>query len=291
MKIIKNRATILVNFLLIIGLSQFMASCSEEVDLKLENGFIRLVVDAQLSTDTTKHLVTLRTTSSYFVQQNPPVVSGAIVKISDGNSIITLNEIPLGSGNYYTDSTFFGLIGKSYTLTIEEVDVNDDGKKEKYQATDRIFPSWQMDSTVAVFKERKDGTKGYEVLGYGTEPGGRSDCYMWQYYINGKLMSDTLFKTALTDDRFFDGIYLPGVSIFGFIEGKPGDTLTIETQAVSRNFYDFIFALFTESFYGGGGLLGPPANVPSNLNQSALGYFKTYSSTKNTYILPKLQKK
>lgn len=277
--------------LILVTLSQFLTSCSEEVDLKLDDGFIRLVVDAQLSTDTTKHLVTLRTTSSYFIQQNPPVVSGAKVSISDGISVVSLQEIPAGSGNYYTDSTYYGVIGKNYTLTIEDVDVNDDGKMEKYFATDRIYPSWQLDSAVAVFKERKDGTKGYEVLGYGKEPSGRSDCYMWQYYINGKLMSDTLYKTALTDDRFFDGIYLPGVSIFNFIEGKPGDTLTIETQAVSRSYYEFIFALFTESFYGGGGLLGPPANVPSNLNQSALGYFKTYSNTKNTYILPKLQKK
>ena len=279
------------NFLLFFLFISFgIISCSEEVDLVLDEGFTRLVVEGQISTDTTRHLIKIRTSSSYFYTEIPPVVSGASVKITDGTNVFNLTEMPVGSGNYYTDSTVFGSIGKNYQLLIDNVDIDKNGKNESYSGQDKILPAWQLDSVVAKYKQRKDGSEGYEVLAFGTEPGGHSDFYMWSYYINGKLGSDSLYKSSSTDDQFFNGIYVPGVPIFNFIEANEGDTLLIETQSISEDYYKFTFALFTEAFFGGGGIMGPPANVPSNVKENAMGYFKTFAVTRNTCIVPKKAK-
>jgi hypothetical protein len=270
-------------------ISSGLISCTEEVNLKLDDGFTRIVVEGDFSTDTTKHIVKLRTTSSYFYSQNPPVVSGASVNITDGTQIFNLTEIPSGSGNYYTDSTIYGLIGKNYTLNINNVDIDKNGKNESYKADGYIFPKWQIDSIRAFYKENEDGTPGYEIRGYGVEPGEHNDYYLWNYYINGKLGSDSLYKTFIADDRFFNGVVMPGVPIFEFIEAKEGDTIIVETNSISQDYYKFTFALISEALIGGG-FMGPPANVPSNVDGGAMGYFKTSAKTRNTTIIPKKKK-
>lgn len=280
-----------IYFVLLILISFVFSSCSEEVDLELDEGFTRLVVDGYISTDTTSHCIQLRTSSSYFFSQTPPVLSGANVEISDGSQTFVLTEKPLGSGNYYTDSTVFGLVGKRYTLSVKNVDLLKDGNKKSFTASEILNPAWQPDSISTNPKVSREGLDGYEILLYGKEAGEHTDFYFWNYYVNGKLGSDTLYKTAFSDDQFFNGLYVEGVPIFNFIEAKEGDTILVETMSISSDFYKFAYSLVIEAMYGGGGIMGPPANVPSNIKQSGLGYFGARAICRNTFIIPKKTQK
>ncbi len=43
-----------------------LASCTEKIDIALDNSYIRLVVEGCVTTDTMRHTVRLTTTSSYY---------------------------------------------------------------------------------------------------------------------------------------------------------------------------------------------------------------------------------
>ena len=275
------------NIILFVFISLVFASCSEEVELELDKSFTRIVVDGQISTDTLAHCIRLRTSSSYFYNQTPPVLSGAKVELNDGFQTFVLTEKPIGSGNYYTDSLVFGVEGRNYKLSISDVDLSKDGNKTSFLAKEYLNPGWQPDSIRTNPKVNHEGKTGYEILLFGKEPGDRADFYFWNYYVNGKLGSDTLYKTAFTDDQFFNGLYVQGFPIFNFIEAKEGDTIQVETMSISNDYYKFAYALIVEAMFGGGGIMGPPANVPTNIKEGGLGYFKATSIRRNSYIIPK----
>jgi len=118
-------------FILSIGL--LIASCTERIDVELDDTYTRLVVDGQItSDDTSRHVITLTESTSYFYNQPPPPVSNADVRVIDdeGNSTPLMEDIP---GKYYLPEGFKAEVGKVYTLDIElakEID-----GKTKYTAT------------------------------------------------------------------------------------------------------------------------------------------------------------
>ena len=73
------------------------ASCTEPIELELNtDNNIRLVVDAQLTTETKPHLVQLNQTSDYFKEGEAEAAENAVVTLSDGVTIETLNETTPG---------------------------------------------------------------------------------------------------------------------------------------------------------------------------------------------------
>ena len=86
MKYLNNKVLL---FLLILAP---LYSCTERIDISLDNSAVRLVVEGSLTTDTMSHKVLLSSTSGYFYNQPPQPVSGATVTISDGENILNLNR-------------------------------------------------------------------------------------------------------------------------------------------------------------------------------------------------------
>ncbi|MBK7030017.1 MAG: DUF4249 family protein [Bacteroidales bacterium] len=84
-------------YVLVTGLI-LLSSCTERIEIELEDDFARLVVEGAITTDTMPHTIKLTTTSSYYYNQPAPVVQHAIVSISDGTETFLLNETaPRGS--------------------------------------------------------------------------------------------------------------------------------------------------------------------------------------------------
>ena len=258
--------------IILLGIS-FFTSCEERIDIELKDSDRRIVVEGEITSATKAHSVKLTTSSSYFYNQNAPVVSGALVSISDdaGNTFL-LTETPVGSGIYFTDPTVFGVSGRTYTLKIENVDIDNNGKFETYTASEKMRYLYPLDSLSFKVYDPDENPPLYEIKGWGFDPPTLGDYYLWKYYKNGVLETDTLDEFAFADDQLVNGNYLPGITMF-VGPANPGDTIMVEARSTSKEYYEFVVSFMIETRWNQGGFGGPPANIKTNISNGGLGWF------------------
>jgi hypothetical protein len=172
-----------------------------------------------------------------------------------------------------------------YTLLIENVDIDENGDFEKYEASGKIKHPLEIDS-VRVLKDEIFGVEGFRIFGYAQEPASFGDFYLFKYYINGVLSTDTLSENVFTDDATVNGNYINGLEIYFIRDANSGDTITIEAQSITKEYYDFIISFMLETEWQAGAFGGPPANVQTNISNNAMGFFSTTSNSYITFILP-----
>lgn len=256
-----------------------MVSCTERIDIELDETYSRLVVYGTITTDTTTHFVELSETTSYYYNEAPPPVTGAQVEISDdlGNVFSLTEQSP---GKYATSPLFAAVTGREYTLNIElQEEIN--GHKN-YSATSTANPIYPIDSIGLVYQPDW-GEKGYyEVTCYYQDPP-TTDYYMFNIYKNGELLTDTIGDRIISEDEFFNGNYTNGIGV-GYLDQsnereilRPGDVVTFQGCNIPSDYYTFILTLQTETGFQTPLFSGPPANVTSNLNNGAVGFFAAYA--------------
>jgi len=260
-----------------------LAGCTERIDIELDSSYTRLSVEGYITSDTMAHWVRLTTTTDYYNTTPPPPVLGATVEIDDGMDIITLTEYDSMPGYYYTPADYFGVPGRTYNLNILlNEKINDENH---YTATSEMNPVAPIDSITLVYNPNFEG---WEVRIYAFDPP-TEDYYSFQIYKNGILQSDTINEVSITDDRFFNGSYLPGVPAY-FMRGDdvnlvPGDVITLKMGGITKDFFTFIDELRNETFRFRNPLFsGPPANIISNISGDAVGYFTAYSVSYSSTI-------
>ena len=90
-----NKYSLAITLLLLMGM--VVSSCTERIDVELDDTYVRLVVDGQITSDaTSQHKVILSKSTSYFYNQPPPPVVNADVQIIDegGNAVLLSEEEP-----------------------------------------------------------------------------------------------------------------------------------------------------------------------------------------------------
>lgn len=260
-------------------------ACTKRIDLNLDDeNFKRLVVEGWITDQEKAHRVRLSWTSNYFHNEPAPVASGAVVSISDGINSWPLTEQPLGSGYYYTAGNAAGTVGNDYTL-----DIQLDGGS--WSATDHMRPVATIDSIALSFIDTgldPGETPYYELLLWTVETPGIGDHYRWRTLVNGVSSSDTLSQANFTDDLLYDGAVINGFTVEWFDEDdlSSGDTIILEQHGITGAAYDVIIAVLTETDWRGGLFDAPPANVPSNISNGALGYFGAASVSEKSLIVP-----
>jgi hypothetical protein len=264
-----------------------LTGCEEDIDLSLKGDKPRLVVDGVITTDTMAHRVKLSLSGDYFDNQPMPRVSGAVVTLSDGVETFVLKESQDNPGEYLTSDNFYGRQNTLYSLEISNVDVNADGQAEVYTSESYLNPVIEIDSVSIGFHRI---WKLWQINLHAHDPAGDENFYLFNLYINGELYSDRYSKMSYTDDRFFDGSYADGVWIFSLdAEDEeenlvPGDVVTLESLMVEKNYYDFVNAAEEETEDKTPLFSGPPANVPSNISNGALGQFAAYSISRYSVV-------
>jgi hypothetical protein len=255
-------------FYIIIFLVFFTSSCKEKIDIKLKETYVRLVIDGGVTDETKRHTVKISETSNYFSGDAQPKVSGAVVTISDGVYVVTLTET--SAGIYQTDSTYKGDIGKTYTLNIKY-------KNEEYISSSLLKQVSPVDS-ISFGNDPFDPQKSTVNL-WALEPATMGDYYLWNYYINGTLMSDSIKKISFASDEMVNGNYMYGYPVYTIKEVLPGDSVTLEMRSITKEYYIFINALFSEVYGAGNPFSGPPSNVKGNVinvtnkEKDVMGFF------------------
>ncbi|NWJ50502.1 MAG: DUF4249 domain-containing protein [Bacteroidetes bacterium] len=255
--------------------------CTEKINIKLDNTSPRLVVDGAITTDTTAHKIKLATSTDYFYNQPAPAVTGALVTINDGSSTTILTEKPVGSGSYETPTTFFGIPGKTYSLHIELKEALN-GQKI-YDATETMPKQLKIDSIQMEFKQDIFKKGAWETKLYAQDPLDEN-FYCFRGYRNDVLVTDTLDRVTITDDKLFNGRYTNGISVLYWNQNMDwevihtGDRIKLQLGSLTKNYFNFIQELQLEVGEKNPLFSGPSANVRTNITNGGIGYFAAYST-------------
>ena len=267
------------------------AGCTERINVNLDSTYIRLVVDGGITTDSLQRSVTISKSASYFYNQPPPMVSHAIVTLTDGSFLDTLKEtLPGKPGVYSLDSNFRGVIGKTYSLDIKLQESI--GNNTEYSSTCKIMKVARLDSIQTEFNPDVGKNGIWLIKIFALEPGDEFNFYLLKYYRNGKLISDSIQKWVTSDDKYFNGSYIRGLTAF-YINNNhpwetigPGDTVMVQMSGITKEYYDFIQQV-QQAGYQIPFFSGPPANVEGNINNGGIGFFCAYSNSYAKHIIPK----
>lgn len=283
------KSSIFTIFFSVVGL---LSSCTEEIKIDLGSSEPELVVEGAISTDTMAHAITLKKTGYYFSNQEAEGIRGAEVLLSDGLSEIMLTESAVKSGTYFTPDDYFGTAGRTYSLTIRNVDVNNDGVKETYVSDCALNAVPPIDS-MTVEKKRVFFQDAYAIRISMQEPANVQNYYLFRVWKNDICVSDSINEWGITDDEFFKGKYLINESVmYLFPEEKPdeelieGDRVKVEMCGISKDYLYFINEV-VEEYRGRNPLFGgQPANIRTNIKRTfpessdgkgARGFFAAYA--------------
>ena len=273
-------------------------SCTEEIDVNVDSGETRLSVEAAVTTDLKKHHVILKESSDVFFNKSAIPVKNATITVNDGS--INYNFQETKPGYYESEIEFAGEAGKTYSLSINNVDINQDGELEEYLASATMRPAYVVDSIRMHFDPDYESERGGEedeeegefwlVSLYMKDDIKTEDFYGFACRVNNVLVHDTITEVLVQKDTYFNGETTKGVDVGEFNQGKPdeilsnGDIITLETYAIDEEYYDFVSQL-QEMDEGQSMFSGPPGNITSNISNGAIGFFTVYSITRTTISL------
>lgn len=279
---------LILYFLLLIAA---FSSCTERIDIELDDTYARLVVDGAISTDTMEHVVRLSKTSSYYYNQPAPAITGANVSITDGHVTYHLTETK--PGIYKTEATVFGIAGNTYTLNIKLAEAV--GNHTEYSANSTIYPIAPLDSINLQFHEDWANEGIWEIKCYVLEPP-TVDFYRFLVLKNKTMVTDKLDEWLVSDDKFYNGNYTNGLPV-GYLDQAdgdeavaPGDTVGVELNNIGKDYFTFISTAQLELFGSNPMFGGPPANIAGNINNGGFGYFAAYSVARAKAIVPEFKK-
>ncbi|MEN8201318.1 MAG: DUF4249 domain-containing protein [Bacteroidota bacterium] len=267
-----------------------LASCTEIIDIELNSTYRRLVVYGEVSSDSLHHQVSLSYSSDYFYNKPSPGVSDARVELEFDNELIVMEEYDSLPGVYLSPIAFRGTVGEKYSLSVSQVDVDDNGEEENYHAVSIMPGGLVLDSISLLYFSSPFGS-GYQVLMYAFDPPER-EWYNFKLWRNRDMLTDTLIKYSVQTDDFFNNSYISGLPV-GFLSDddpreavQPGDTITFELNSIPQDYYNFIVDAQLEIMGNNPLFSGPPANIRSNIQEGGMGIFTAYSIQRVSSIAP-----
>lgn len=255
-----------------------LAACTERIDLPLDRGNRRLVVEGSVTTEICVHSISLSESTDYYYNHKPPAVIGATVTISDGVSDFSLTEN--SPGVYQTEADFHGIEGTTYTLNIKLMSPL--GGFTEFTASSVVNPAVILDSAELQFYE-EFGDKGLWGVKCWFYDSPSTDFYRFDIFRNDHLITDKLDKWIITDDEFFNGKYVNG-GVIDYLDQNSdneklisGDELVIIMGNISREYFNFIQDAQSELRGSNPLFSGPGANVRGNISNGAIGFFAAYA--------------
>lgn len=266
----------------IIALITFFSfiSCEKVIDVNLETGEPRLVVEASINwhaeTNGNEQRIKLSTTTSYFSTVIPPV-SGATVFITNSNSQV-FTFIEDGTPGTYKCYDFIPVLEENYTLTVIY-------QGETYTSTEKLL------NTPIIKRVEQDNEGG--ILGNETEVKFFFDDIeneTNQYFLKIEDPYKVIPEYGVLEDRFFENNEMFGLYFSEDI--KTGDTLKFTLNGVTRNYYNYMNILLAQTGTTSAGPFSTPTSTvrgnlinQTNFNNFALGYFRLSKTEAKEYII------
>lgn len=253
-----------------------LSACSEDIDLTLSTTHPFFVVDGHICDEVSPYnFVRLTMSSDYFQNAESPAVRGASVVINDGEKDIVFEEQE--PGYYMAPALFAGMHGRTYHLTISNVDIDGDGVKESYTAESVMPPTYGIDSVKCSYD---NFLQIYKIGMYAHEDTSTENYYMFGYSYNDSLVCDSYLDYAITDDSYFSSDYCWGATISTLREDflksgviNVGDTITVHALSINEDLFKYIAAVDDIDSGSNPMFSSTPANAVGNISNGALGFF------------------
>ncbi|MCB9225286.1 MAG: DUF4249 domain-containing protein [Crocinitomicaceae bacterium] len=257
-----------------------LVSCTKEIQVDLDEGDRRLVVDAWFTTEQKVHEIRLTQTADYFSNAPAPLVSGATVQISGGGDVWPFTEV--SPGIYHSQPNAHAKHFTDYTLSIYY-------EGEIYEATDHCDTVPAIEQLALWYNEDTVDGSWYDILVWTTELQGHGDWYCWRVLVNNEYVKDTLSEIYFDNDEYLgDGLYFEAFPLEWIWADlvQSGDTVTLEQHNISEKTYRSFEAVLTETEWKGGLFDSPPANIPTNISNNGYGVFVVSSVENASVIVP-----
>lgn len=255
----------------------WLTGCAEKIDLELDETYSRLVVEASVSNRMDMHRVVLTRTANFFSNEAAPRVEGASVSVSDGTNHWDLTE--RDTGLYIPSAKFSAKAGQEYHLAIQH-------EGREYHASSLMPGVPEIDSLT--LQRHTWNRENKEMVVHFQDPGDTRDFYMWKVFLNGIELTNPISRTRFISDEIVNGQYL-NMPFFTFREDehmpKPGDTIRVEMHGITEAYYLFLDAMRRNQGTVGGPFTGPPANIPGNIDNGALGFFLVSNISQTMVIM------
>ena len=256
----------------IFSLIFLLVSCEDVIEIDLDSFEPKLVIEGSINDLDDPYTIKLSKTGDYFEPGIYPIVSDALVSITDDKGIEIVFE-ESEPGMYTSDNLEVEELG-SYTLQVQS-------EGEVYMAEGVVPQKVFIDSLSydipPSFYEFEDG---YMLTCYLQDPAEYRNYYRLIVYKKGNPESTDGMKYIFNDD-FMNGnmIFMPWEDEAFF----PQDTVVVELQTLDKSTYEYYLTLNSLA----GGMFGAsnPANPASNLSNDALGFFGAYTVSRDTIVI------
>lgn len=243
----------------------FLLSCSDVVELDLNNSDPRLVIDARLELledGTTSSIIKLTRTADFYVEENPSVTDATVFITEDDGTVH--NFTTTGNLGIYTNNTINLQDNNIYTLTIID-------QGETYTSSE------QLERTSTFTGVEQESFNGFDdeflqITASFDDPEGLGDFYLFKY---DDIDNDQI---DIGNDEFIDGNN--GDTIFFVENAVPGTVATLRIIGIDQRCYNFYNVLLQQAEDGGNPFAAQPAVVRGNIinimdsTRYPFGYFR-----------------
>lgn len=244
----------------------FFSSCEEVVNVDLETGPPRIVVDAEIiwekGTAGNEQVIKISRMAPYY-SSDTPKVSGAQVRVENRDGIVfTFIESAPG---VYVCHDFVPVIDMDYTLH-----VGVDG--QKFTAVEKLTAVTSIDRIEQEFFPDLTGPDLIMIRMYFKDPADKVNYYLTDFKSDFLLFPDY----GLSNDEYLNGNEM-NIN-YGDPDLKPGKILEITHRGISKNFHNYMNLILQAS--NGNPFSAAPGNIRGNLintnepDNFALGYFR-----------------
>jgi hypothetical protein len=253
------------------------SSCEDVVNLDLETGEAKIVVDAEIiwkkGTTGNEQVIKISKMAPYY-NNTVPKVSGAQVRIENSaGDIFTFNETEPG---IYVCTNFVPVLNTDYKLFVT-------AEGQSFTATEKLTSVTPIDKVEQALVPDFGGEDIIELTFYYKDPADQANFYLTDYKSDFLLFPEY----ELTDDELFNGNEIS--TRFSDEDIKPGTTVDITHRGISKSFYNYMKLIL--EVYDGNPFSVPPGNIRGNIvntsdaNNFALGYFRLCESDSVSYLV------
>ena len=270
---VMNKALALMSLLFVV----FFTSCEDVVNLDLETGESRIVVDAEIiwkkGTTGNNQVIKISKTASYY-SSTTPKVSGAQVRVENTKGdVFTFNESEPG---VYVCNNFVPVIDMEYKLFIQA-----EGKS--LTAVEKLTSVTPIDRIEQAIVPDISGKDVIELTYYYKDPADQVNFYMTEYRSSFLIFP----QYEISNDEFYNGNEVS--TRFSDEDMKAGNTVNITHRGLSKNFYNYMKLILEAS--SANPFIVPPGNIRGNIvnntdvNNFALGYFRLCEADEIPYLV------
>lgn len=261
-------------------------SCTEDIVIDLEEGEPLIGVEGSFTDEYKRHEVILSYTSDFYNSDEIRMITGAKVEVTDGVDTVPFFEQADQPGHYLTDS----IAGHKNTLYKLMVEVPDEveGFRHLYAESYMNDNVEEIDSIVlkksSMFPGMPMMDTIYMLYPYFQSLPDPSIVYMIHVTEDTIPQNDTLLQTNSLPMAGYAGYYVNGpemlennmeIPVCVITESQLYDGKLIRLDLLSIPYDYMVFMFNVKMAMGNNPMLGPPANVPTNIQPSgsAVGWF------------------